>query len=134
LPRARVKTVSHDAALFSPFSVFEEAWWRKQSCETGLEVNNREFFANSGSEQAFHGTRSFSLRKFASAARHLVGPRATFLLLRRSGDLSPISGIEIRHISCLQPDIRAGGSRRKFAVDAAPVEFFDSENSVENST
>jgi hypothetical protein len=52
---------------FRENTLFERTgWWRKQSCETGLEVNNREFFENSGSEQAFGGARSIGLRKFAS--------------------------------------------------------------------
>ena len=55
-------------------------------------IDIREFFANSGPEQALGGTRSISLRKFASAVRYFVRAKATFLLLRRTGDLGAITG------------------------------------------
>jgi hypothetical protein len=48
--------------------------------------------------------RSIGLLEFASDDQELVGPKATFLLLRRSGDLRAVSGIEMRNISCLKPD------------------------------
>jgi hypothetical protein len=67
-------------------------WWRMQSCETGLDLRNREFPANSGLKQAIAVPAAADHTNFAPNLNRLDQPPGTFLLLRRTGSLRAITG------------------------------------------
>src|SRR5580700_5817795 len=52
----------------------ETGWWRKQSCETGLQRGNREFSENLGPKQALRALTAAGYWKFQFGLRQLRGP------------------------------------------------------------
>ncbi len=63
-----------------------------QSSETGLQCRNREFFENFRPEQAFGETSGCEHPKFARDSNQLHHRPGTFLLFRKTGDLSAATG------------------------------------------
>ena len=62
-----------------------EAWWRMQSCETSLQVKNRELFPDSAKEQARSAYKNVVRIEISSAFNQLHESSGTFLLFRRTG-------------------------------------------------
>jgi hypothetical protein len=54
-------------------------WWRMQSCETGLQLRNREFSKDSGSKQALTASVAADHADFALNLNRLDQPLGTFL-------------------------------------------------------
>jgi hypothetical protein len=73
-----------------------------QSRETRHRPANREFFQNFRSKQASDWKTATPVSKFESACNHLLQPRSTFLLLRRTGRLSAPSGVAKRNFRYLR--------------------------------
>jgi hypothetical protein len=63
-----------------------------QSSETGLNLRNREFSANSSLKQVLAMPTAAHRTNFAPNFNRLDQPLASFLLLRRTGRLSAITG------------------------------------------
>ena len=70
-----------------------------QPSETGLDRRNREFFAISSPKQVCDVLMAASQLNFDRDANQLHKRRGTFLLLRKTGDLSATTGRLMRDIT-----------------------------------
>ena len=100
-----------------------------QSGETGLQYRNREFFENFRPEQAFGETSGCEHPKFARDSNQLHHRPGTFLLFRKTGDLSAATGGPKSDIRLFKPEaklsVRAAQDTSAGATTGLPLLALD---------